>query len=84
MVSRYKTITDLIFNDPVQGKEFLIPAGESCMAFTSIQEACDHGYLDKKNEQEMWAARTNIQRGYVLVVLKGKLRGVASAVIEHE
>jgi hypothetical protein len=71
-----KTARPLHFNDPVKGEVYAMPAGESCILFESAEDACRKGYLDSKNEAAMWSARTNIQRGYCLVWLRGKLRGV--------
>lgn len=66
----------LIFNDPLTGKEFEIPAGEPCFQVGSLKEASAAGYLNEKDEAAMWAARTNLQRGYVLLWIRGALRGV--------
>lgn len=67
----------LIFNDPLTGKEFKIPAGEPCFQVGSLKEASAGGYLNEKDEAAMWAARTNLQRGYVLLWIRGALRGVS-------
>ncbi|MBT9498855.1 MAG: hypothetical protein IV103_16870 [Zoogloea sp.] len=80
--TRWVTSKTLIFNDPVKGKEYEVPAGEPCVLVDMIKTACDRGFLDGKNEADMWAARTNVQRGYKLVWLRGLLRGLMAEDIE--
>ena len=71
------TMRPLLFNDPEKGEVFEVPAGEPCIVFDSIEQAKQHGLLP--DEQSLWAARTNLQRGYRLVRLRGQLRGVAES-----
>lgn len=73
---RRRSCKPLIFNDPVTGKEFEIPAGETVIMVSSLKDASAAGYLNEKDEAAMWAARTNLQRGYVLLWIRGALRGV--------
>ncbi|MBP5996369.1 MAG: hypothetical protein KA535_00325 [Azonexus sp.] len=68
------TIRPLLFNDPVKGEVFEIPAGERCIVVTTFKEGQVRGFI--RDEQELWAARTNLQRGYTLVWIRGLLRGV--------
>lgn len=72
----HKTLRPLLFNDPNGGRVFEVPAGTACTLLESIDHACNHGYLDRKNESDIWAARANLQRGFSLVWLKGALRGI--------
>ncbi len=74
---RRVTTRPLLFNDPVKGEVFEIPAGEPCVVFDSVEQAKQRGLLP--DEQSLWAARTNVQRGYRLAWLRGLLRGVAEA-----
>lgn len=74
--ARRVTARPLLFNDPISGKYVEVPAGESCVLVSSFSEACDWGFLDKRNEQASWAAKTNLQRGYKLIWIRGMLRGV--------
>jgi len=68
------TIQPLLFNDVETGKVFEIPAGEPCLLVESVEDARHRGLL--KGEQEIWAARVNLQRGYSLVFIRGMLRGL--------
>jgi hypothetical protein len=74
---RYGWVTakPLLFNDADTGLVFEIPAAESCLLLDSVEDAKQRGLL--KDDQEVWAAKVNIQRGYCLVLLKGKVRGVS-------
>lgn len=72
-----KTVRPLLFNDPDKGSVYEIPAGTPCILVESVDDACRQGYLDRRNESAMWAAKTNLQRGFCLVWLKGVLRGVS-------
>lgn len=81
--SGWVTAKPLIFNDPIKGENFTIPAGEPCALYTTVEEAIERGTLKKDDEDGIWAAKKNTQRGYVLVMLKGKLRGVAQDDIEY-
>lgn len=74
----------LIFNDPLTGKEFEIPAGEPCVLVESLKEASAAGYLNEKDDAAMWAARTNLQRGYALLWIRGTLRGVPPGCLAPE
>jgi hypothetical protein len=69
------TAKPLLFNDPDTGVVFEIPATEPCLLLDSVEDAKQRGLL--KDEQEVWAAKVNVQRGYCLVLLKGKVRGVS-------
>lgn len=68
------TVQPLLFNDVERGKVFEIPAGEPCLPVESVDEARRLGLLS--GDQELWAAKTNLQRGYTLVFIRGKLRGL--------
>jgi hypothetical protein len=73
---RRRTCKPLIFNDPLTGKEFEIAAGETFVMVQSLKDASAVGFLNEKDESAVWAARTNLQRGYVLLWIRGSLRGV--------
>lgn len=70
------TVQPLLFNDAESGKVFEIPAGEPCLPVESVEEARRRGLVS--GEQELWAAKINLQRGYTLVFVRGKLRGLMS------
>jgi hypothetical protein len=72
---RWITVKPLLFNDPERGEVVVIPAGEICNLIDSVDDARRRGLLT--DEQAVWAAKTNVQRGYCLVWLRGLLRGVA-------
>lgn len=72
---RWVTVKPLLFNNPNIGAVFEIPAGEPCLLLESPEEARKLGFIT--SDQEMWAAKTNIQRGYCLVWLRGMVRGIA-------
>ena len=74
------TTKPLVFNYPEKGQAFTIPPGQPCVEVDSIKEARARGYLP--DEQAVWAAKTNLRRGYHLVWLQGKLRGVAESDIK--
>lgn len=80
---RRRTSRPLIFNDPAKGKEFEIPAGEPYVLVKSLKDAVAWGYLNDKDDAAMWAARTNLQRGYVLIWIRGALRGVQVEALEQ-
>lgn len=73
---RWKTRVPLLFNDPGKGEVFEIPAGEPCQLVSSVEEALARNIISQKDEMAVWAARTNLKRGYVLVLMRGVLRGV--------
>ena len=68
------TTQPLVFNDPERGKVFEIPVGEPCLRLESVEEGKRRGLL--KGEQEIWAAKINLQRGFSLIFIRGKVRGV--------
>jgi len=68
------TIKPLLFNDAESGKVFEIPVGEPCLLVESVEDAKRRGLLT--GEQEIWAAKVNLQRGYSLVFIRGKVRGL--------
>lgn len=70
------TTKPLLFNNPETGLVFEIPPAELCLLLESVEDAKARGLL--KDEQEAWAAKINVQRGYCLVFLKGKIRGVSA------
>lgn len=72
---RWVTAKPLLFNDPISGETVTIPVGEPCDLIESADDARRRGLL--ADEQAVWAAKTNVQRGYCLVWLRGMLRGVA-------
>jgi len=71
---RWVTVKPLIFNDPLTGAVEMIAAGEPCSLIESVDEARRRGLLPDK--MAVWAAETNLKRGYCLVLLRGVLRGV--------
>lgn len=71
---RWVTVKPLIFNNPAVGEVETIPAGEPCSLIESVDEAKRRGLLP--NKLAVWAAETNLKRGYCLVLLRGMLRGV--------
>jgi len=73
---RWVTVVPLLFNDPGKGEVFEIPEGEFCTLFHSVEEAVKRGAIRANDEMTVWAAKTNLKRGYVLVQLRGMLRGV--------
>jgi hypothetical protein len=68
------TIQPLLFNDVKRGEVFEIPTGEPCLLIESVAEASNRGLLT--GEQEVWAAKVNLQRGYSLVYIRGQVRGL--------
>jgi hypothetical protein len=74
---RYGWVTakTLLFNDADTGLVFEIPCAEPCILLDSVEDAKQRGLL--KDDQEVWAAKVNVQRGYCLILLKGKVRGVS-------
>lgn len=81
---RWMTVKPLLFNDPGCGEVVVIPAGEPSNLIDSVDDARRRGLLP--DEQAVWAAKTNVQRGYCLVWLRGLLRGVApeDIVLRHK
>lgn len=79
-----KTVRPLLFNDPEKGSVYEIPAGTHCVLVKDVDEACKQGYLDRRNEGAMWAAKTNLHRGFCLLWLNGVLRGVSKEDIEQQ
>lgn len=77
------TVKPLLFNDPVQGVVFEVATGEPCVLLESVIEAKRRGFLSDSDKQAIWAATTNLQRGYCLVWLRGVLRGVSAEDIER-
>ena len=73
---RWVTVRPLLFNDTERGEVVSIPAGEPCSLLDSVEEARRRGLLS--DESDVWAAKTNVQRGYCLVWLRGLVRGVAA------
>ena len=73
-VGGWVTTQPLLFNDVESGKVFEIPAGEQCLLVESVEDARHRGLL--KGEQEIWAAKVNLQRGYSLVFIRGMVRGL--------
>ena len=73
---RWVTVRPLLFNDTVHGEVVSIPAGEPCTLLDSVEETRRRGLLP--DEFAVWAAKTNVQRGYCLVWLRGLVRGVAA------
>lgn len=71
---RWVTVKPLIFNNPETGQIETIPAGEPCKYVESLEEAKRSGLL--QDSMAVWGAETNLKRGYSLVLLRGKLRGV--------
>ncbi len=71
------TTRPLLFYDPGKGAEFNVPAGEPCILVTTYNEACDFGFVDKRDKQAEWAIKTNLQRGCSVIWLRNKLRGVS-------
>lgn len=82
-MSQYRRITarPLLFNDPKSAQLLEIEEGEPCLVVPSLKEAKDRGFVS--NQFEEWAVETNLKRGYVLVLLRGVLRGVASEDIKN-
>lgn len=74
MEFRWVTVKPLIFNNPASGQVETIPVGEPCSLVESVEEAKRRGLL--KDQTAIWAAETNLKRGYCLVLLKGMVRGV--------
>ena len=70
----WMTVKPLIFNNPATGQVETIPAGEPCKLVESVDEAKRSGLL--QDPMAIWAAETNLKRGYSLVLLRGMLRGV--------
>ncbi len=73
---RWVTVRPLLFNDTERGGVVPIPAGEPCNLLESVDDARRRGLLP--DESAVWAAKTNVQRGYCLVWLRGLVRGVAA------
>ena len=73
---RWVTVRPLLFNDPERGEVVSIPAGEPCSLIDSAEDARRRGLLP--DESAVWAAKTNVQRGYCLIWLHGLVRGVAA------
>ncbi len=71
---RWVTVKSLIFNNPASGQVETIPAGEPCSLVESVEEAKRRGLL--QDQTAIWAAETNLKRGYCLVLLRGMVRGV--------
>jgi hypothetical protein len=80
--ARKVTTRSLLFYDPEKGAEFNVPAGESCILVKTYDEACDFGLVDRSDKQSEWVIKTNLQRGYSVVWLRNKLRGVSQNDIE--
>lgn len=81
---RRRTSRSLVFNDPLKGEEFVVPAGEPYVLVKSLKDAIAWGYLNDKDEAAVWAARTNLQRGYELIWIRGALRGVQASALEQQ
>ena len=73
---RWVTARPLLFNDPGRGEVVSLPAGEPCSLLDSVEDARRRGLLP--DEAAVWAAKTNQQRGYCLIWLRGLVRGVAA------
>jgi len=73
---RWVTARPLLFNDPGRGEVVSLPAGEPCSLLDSVEDARRRGLLT--DEAAVWAAKTNLQRGYCLVWMRGLVRGVAA------
>jgi len=80
---RRRTRGALVFNDPAKGEEFVVPAGEPYVLVKSLKDAVAWGYLNDRDEAAVWAARTNLQRGYELIWIRGALRGVQAGALEQ-
>lgn len=72
--AKVRTIRNLIFNDPIRGETYEIPAGEVCIMFNSVKSAMAYGHLP--TEDLKWEAQTNLSHGYALVLIRGQIRGV--------
>lgn len=72
---RWVTVKPLLFNEPKSGEVIAIPPGEPCTLLESVDDARRRGLLP--DEMAVWAAKTNVQRGYSLAWLRGLVRGVA-------
>ena len=68
------TTRELIFNDPATGKSQHIPAGTPCRQFADPKSAEREGALS--GYEENWGATRNLQSGYALIWVAGKVRGV--------
>lgn len=71
---RWITVKPLIFNNPATGQVETISADEPCKLVESVEEAKRSGLL--QDQMAIWAAETNLKRGYSLILLRGILRGV--------
>ena len=80
---RRRTSRPLVFNDPLKGEEFVVRSGEPYVLVKSLKDAVAWGYLNDKDEAAVWAARTNLQRGYELIWIRGALRGVQASALEQ-